>query len=56
MARCIGRIAAELICPYPPGVPLLVPGERMDAQRCAWLEQQHRRWPDQVPGMVKVLA
>ena len=56
VASCIDRIAAELICPYPPGVPLLVPGERMDAQRCAWLDQQHRRWPDQVPGKVKVLA
>ena len=56
VASCIDRIAAELICPYPPGVPLLVPGERMDAQRCAWLDQQHRRWPEQVPGKEKVLA
>ncbi len=56
VASCIDRIAAELVCPYPPGVPLLVPGERMDAQRCAWLEQHHLRWPDQVPGKVKVLA
>ena len=23
----VGRIAAELICPYPPGIPTLVPGE-----------------------------
>ncbi|MBO8164849.1 MAG: aminotransferase class I/II-fold pyridoxal phosphate-dependent enzyme [Brevibacillus sp.] len=27
-----GRIAAEMVIPYPPGIPLLVPGERIDAQ------------------------
>ena len=26
----IGRVAAEFIIPYPPGIPLLVPGERID--------------------------
>jgi lysine decarboxylase len=25
----IGRVCAELICPYPPGVPVLSPGERI---------------------------
>jgi len=24
---CIGEICAELICPYPPGIPILMPGE-----------------------------
>lgn len=24
-----GRIAAELVCPYPPGIPILVPGEEI---------------------------
>ncbi|MFM7014587.1 MAG: aminotransferase class I/II-fold pyridoxal phosphate-dependent enzyme [Actinomycetota bacterium] len=28
----IGRICAELICPYPPGVPVLSPGERITKQ------------------------
>jgi arginine decarboxylase len=27
----VGRIVAESVCPYPPGVPLLVPGERITA-------------------------
>ena len=54
--RCADRIAAEMICPYPPGIPLLVPGERIDHARVQWLQLQHRRWPEQVPGMVKVLA
>ena len=56
LAQCADRISAELICPYPPGVPLLVPGERIARDRCQWLQVQHQRWPDQVPGMVKVLA
>lgn len=25
----VGRIAAETVCPYPPGIPVLVPGERI---------------------------
>jgi arginine decarboxylase len=28
----IGRVCAELICPYPPGVPVLSPGERITQQ------------------------
>jgi arginine/lysine/ornithine decarboxylase len=27
----VGRIAAEQITPYPPGIPALVPGERINA-------------------------
>ncbi|MBL6798116.1 MAG: aminotransferase class I/II-fold pyridoxal phosphate-dependent enzyme [Synechococcus sp. BS307-5m-G39] len=54
--QCADRIAAEMICPYPPGIPLLVPGERIDPPRVQWLQRQHARWPEQVPGKVKVLA
>ena len=25
----VGRVCAEMICPYPPGVPVLSPGERI---------------------------
>lgn len=32
-----GRIAAELIAPAPPGVPRLVPGQRITAAHVAWL-------------------
>jgi arginine decarboxylase len=27
--KSIGRISAEMVCPYPPGIPLLLPGERI---------------------------
>ncbi|MBU6428310.1 MAG: hypothetical protein KGR26_04830 [Cyanobacteria bacterium REEB65] len=29
--RAIGRICGEALCPYPPGIPVLVPGERIEA-------------------------
>jgi hypothetical protein len=31
LASAAGRVCAELLCPYPPGVPLLIPGERVGA-------------------------
>jgi len=33
----IGRVSAELICPYPPGVPVLAPGEVVTAEALAAL-------------------
>ena len=33
----LGRVCAELLCPYPPGVPLLVPGEPVTAAAVATL-------------------
>ncbi|MGY0498142.1 aminotransferase class I/II-fold pyridoxal phosphate-dependent enzyme [Nocardia sp. FBN12] len=30
-AQSVGRIAAEQLTPYPPGIPVIVPGERIDA-------------------------
>jgi lysine decarboxylase len=27
--EAIGRVSAELVAPYPPGVPVLAPGERV---------------------------
>ncbi|TCP29191.1 Orn/Lys/Arg decarboxylase-like protein, partial [Sphingomonas sp. BK235] len=35
-----GRIAAEMIAPAPPGVPRLVPGQRISAEHVAWLVAQ----------------
>ncbi|MFM7269435.1 MAG: lysine decarboxylase [Cyanobium sp.] len=51
-----GRIAAEPLCPYPPGIPLVIPGERLDASRVAWLVRQRRRWPGQIAATVRVVA
>ena len=53
--RCAGRLAAEPLCPYPPGIPLLLPGERIDAARLAWLREQSRLWPGQIPTDLRVI-
>ena len=31
LESCLGRIAAEIICPCPPGVPVVMPGEEIGA-------------------------
>ncbi|MEO1147202.1 MAG: aminotransferase class I/II-fold pyridoxal phosphate-dependent enzyme [Cyanobacteria bacterium J06638_22] len=38
MAAAVGRIAAELVCPYPPGIPALFPGERIEGEAIARLQ------------------
>jgi lysine decarboxylase len=55
LERCAGRLAAEPLCPYPPGIPLLIPGERIDAERAAWLAEQARLWPGQLPPTLRVV-
>jgi lysine decarboxylase len=55
LAAAAGRIAAEPLCPYPPGIPLLVPGERIDPARALWLAQQQQLWPGQLPISVQVV-
>lgn len=35
-----GRVAAEMIAPAPPGVPRLLPGQRITAEHVAWLLAQ----------------
>lgn len=37
LAEAAGEICAEQIIPYPPGVPLLVPGERLSAEMIDYL-------------------
>jgi lysine decarboxylase len=38
----VGEVSAEQFCPYPPGVPLLAPGERVTAQIVEDIEQAGR--------------
>ncbi|MBM5783301.1 MAG: aminotransferase class I/II-fold pyridoxal phosphate-dependent enzyme [Cyanobacteria bacterium K_DeepCast_35m_m1_288] len=56
LAEASGRLAAEPLCPYPPGIPLLIPGERIDADRAAWLVQQQWLWPGQIADTLSVVA
>eukprot|EP00955_Chlamydomonas_euryale_P026447 278994-Chlamydomonas_euryale.AAC.1 len=36
-SAAVGRVCAELLCPYPPGVPALIPGEVVSEQALAVL-------------------
>ena len=49
------RLAAELLCPYPPGIPLLIPGERLDGDRLTWLLRQKMYWGKQIPEQLMVI-
>ena len=40
--QAIGRVSAELVAPYPPGVPVLAPGERITEQAVAGLQSAAR--------------
>ncbi|ODV53663.1 MULTISPECIES: aminotransferase class I/II-fold pyridoxal phosphate-dependent enzyme [Lysinibacillus] len=37
--RTMGRISASMIIPYPPGIPFLVPGERITVAKLSQLEE-----------------
>lgn len=37
--RASDRLCGELICPYPPGIPLLMPGETITTKAIAYLQQ-----------------
>ena len=39
-SQSLGKISGDIICPYPPGIPILVPGERIDADRFYWIKHQ----------------
>lgn len=37
-AEGVGRIAAEFVNLYPPGIPLIVPGERLERELAEWID------------------
>lgn len=41
MTAAVGHIAADTLCPYPPGIPVLLPGEVITAEAIALLQQIH---------------
>ena len=48
--RTIGRVCAEMVVPYPPGIPLIVPGELVD-QACLDALKQLIEVGSQIVGM-----
>jgi arginine/lysine/ornithine decarboxylase len=39
LAAAVGQISAELVIPYPPGIPVLAPGEVITAEKVAYLRE-----------------
>jgi arginine decarboxylase len=39
MADAVGKMSAETLCPYPPGIPILLPGELITGEAIAYLQQ-----------------
>ena len=39
LEETIGKISSELICPYPPGIPLLLPGDTIKIDHINYLKQ-----------------
>ncbi|GJU40298.1 Orn/Lys/Arg decarboxylase [Tanacetum coccineum] len=37
LKESIGKVCGELVCPYPPGIPILVPGEVITAEALSYL-------------------
>jgi arginine decarboxylase len=38
LKKAAGRVAAEMVSPYPPGIPRIVPGERITEANVRYLE------------------
>jgi len=41
-AECAGRVSAEMVTPYPPGIPVLGPGETISDEIVAYLQEGAR--------------
>ncbi len=55
LAKSLGKISGDIICPYPPGIPLIVPGERIEKERIDWIEAQSLYNLDLLNSYIRVL-
>jgi lysine decarboxylase len=39
LEACEGRVSAEMVTPYPPGIPVVGPGEQISGELVAYLEE-----------------
>ena len=39
-SQSLNKVSGDIICPYPPGIPLIVPGEKIDIDRFNWINNQ----------------
>ena len=55
ITESVGKICAEIVCPYPPGIPLVFPGELIDKKRVDWIIEQSKYCEDLYNFYIKVL-
>ena len=55
LAESLDKISCDIICPYPPGIPLIVPGERIDQNRLNWIKNLSMYNEDLVNSYIRVL-
>ncbi len=54
-SQSLNKISGDIICPYPPGIPLLVPGEKIDLARFNWINNQSLCNKDLVNFKIRVI-
>ena len=54
-SQSLNKISGDIICPYPPGIPLVVPGEKIDIDRFNWINNQSLCNKDLVNFNIRVL-
>ena len=54
-SQSLNKISGDIICPYPPGIPLLVPGEKIDIHRFNWINNQSLCNKDLVNFNIRVI-
>ena len=54
-SQSLNKISGDIICPYPPGIPLLVPGEKIDIDRFNWINNQSVYNKDLVNFNIRVI-
>jgi ornithine decarboxylase len=37
LKKAVGHVAAQTLTPYPPGIPVVIPGERITKEICDYL-------------------
>ena len=55
LSEAEGKISGDIICPYPPGIPLIIPGERININRINWIKNQSLYNEDLVNSYIRVL-
>ena len=54
-SQSLNKVSGDIICPYPPGIPLLIPGEKIDLDRFNWINNQSLCNKDLVNFNIRVL-